>query len=196
MPPTSRESSTRSVSRTGSGAGSSILRRSPRRGPTRWCTALRSFTAAACTWPRVTSAGGSDGRPTWSSASVTSEVYMRFCLRTAGFLLGLGLLLAGPTASAIIPAPPLTLKNALDVCDFILVAKVASLDREKLEVVLAVDEDLKGKAPFRRLHLDLRKGGRPPQKEGHEQLLLKRLARGLPLVLFCNQRVAPKPEAH
>jgi hypothetical protein len=85
-------------------------------------------------------------------------------------------------------------KAGLEVCQFILVAKVKGLDGDRL--VLVVDEDLKGKAPFRELHIDMGKGNRLAEKEGHQQLVRKRLARGLRLVVFCNQRVVEKPVAH
>jgi hypothetical protein len=119
---------------------------------------------------------------------------MRFSARARGLLLAAGLVFVGQSALALIPAPPLSLKNAVEVCDVILVTKVTCLDRKK--VVLGVDEDLKGKAPFRELRIDMTKGNRLAEKGGHRELVLKRLARGLPLVLFCNRRVAEKPEAH
>src|SRR5262249_30333137 len=106
----------------------------------------------------------------------------------------LALFFSGARAASRLSPHRTSSEAGLDGRHYVLVAKVKSLDGNKL--VLVVEQDLKGKAPFRELHIDMGKGNRTAEKEGHQQLLRKRLPRGLPLVVFCNQRVVEEPEAH
>ena len=70
-----------------------------------------------------------------------------------GLVLGLGMLLAAAPAHAFIKQ--LTpLKSFLDESQFILTAKVDGIDPKKPSVVLTAAEDLKDKAPFRRLPIE------------------------------------------
>src|SRR5262249_12393261 len=78
------------------------------------------------------------------------------------------------------------LRDVLEKSTFILVVKVETIDPDRPSVVLEVDEDLKGKAPFRRLPVNL-KGDSEAAKKKDTPNLLKRLAPKLPLVLFFNQ---------
>jgi outer membrane protein assembly factor BamB len=66
---------------------------------------------------------------------------------------------------------------------YIFVAKVEKVDPEKPAAILTADQDLKGKAPFRRLAINL-KGDKEAEKGEHTSKLLKRLAPRLPLVVF------------
>src|SRR5262249_10864280 len=66
------------------------------------------------------------------------------------------------------------------------VAKVDKLVPTAPGVMLTVAEDLKGKAPFRSLAVNL-KGDRDSQKTKDTERLLKRLAPNLPLILFIHQ---------
>ncbi|HXG08932.1 MAG TPA: hypothetical protein VNK04_04015, partial [Gemmataceae bacterium] len=79
------------------------------------------------------------------------------------------------------------LRGILADSQFIFTVKVDALDPDRPSVVLIVDEDLKGKAPFRRLPVNLT-GDQAAQKAKHPAQLLKRLAPKLPLVVFVRQR--------
>jgi outer membrane protein assembly factor BamB len=99
-----------------------------------------------------------------------------------------------PLVGAVITAPT-KLSAFMKEADHILVAKIESLNAEKGTIVLTVDGDLKGKLESRRLNVAIR----PDQdaiKGDHIPQLLKRLAPGLPLVLFItrDKEVAPAKE--
>src|SRR5262249_2267512 len=97
------------------------------------------------------------------------------------FLLGIT-----TTCHAVITAPP-ALQAVLANYPLILVAKVEKIYPEKPAMVLAVAEDLKGKAAFRSLPINL-KGSEEAQKEKHTEILLKRLAPDVPVILFISPR--------
>jgi outer membrane protein assembly factor BamB len=110
----------------------------------------------------------------------------RYLAWAGGLVLGMGLILADRPAQAVIMR--LTpLAEVLSKEDFIFTAKVDSLDPDKPALVLTVDEDLKGKAPFRKLAVSL-KGDSDAEKEKQTPQLLKRLAPNLQLILFANER--------
>ncbi len=69
---------------------------------------------------------------------------------------------------------------------YILTAKIETLDPGKPSMVVIVDEDLKGKVTFRKLPVNLT-GDADAKKLDHLPQLLKRLAPKLPLVLFMSQ---------
>src|SRR5947207_91737 len=92
---------------------------------------------------------------------------------------------ASPAYGVITRLTPL--KDVLAEGQFIFSAKVEKLDPDKPSVVLIVDDDLKGKAPFRRLPINL-KGDSEADKGKHTPQLLKRLALELPVVVFANER--------
>jgi outer membrane protein assembly factor BamB len=75
------------------------------------------------------------------------------------------------------------LKSVLSDAELIFTVKVDALDPDKPSVVFTIDEDLKGKAPFRKMAVNLtgdaeaKKGKQTPQ-------FLKRLAPKLALVIF------------
>lgn len=99
-----------------------------------------------------------------------------------GLVLGIGLvLLAGPAHALI--SRPTPLAGVIRESEYVFVAKVEKIDPNKPSVVLTADEDLKGKAPFRRLAVNL-KGDREADKGEHTPKLLKRLATELPLIVF------------
>ena len=105
----------------------------------------------------------------------------RAFLGTAG-LLALSVLLVGGPARALITSAP-SLKKLLAGVQYVCTAKVEKLDPKRPAMVLAVDGDLKGKLPVRRLALNL-KGDSDAAKYKHTPQLLRRLAKDLPLVLF------------
>jgi outer membrane protein assembly factor BamB len=106
----------------------------------------------------------------------------QFLARAGGLVLGLGLmLLAGPAFAVI--SRPTPLAGVIKESQFIFTAKVDKLAPDKPGVVLVVDEDLKDKAPFRRLPVNLT-GDADAARDGHTAKLLKRLAPKLPLVVF------------
>jgi len=98
----------------------------------------------------------------------------------------LGVLLLAPAAHAVIKAL-MPLRSALGANQFIFIAKVEKLLPERPGMILAVAEDLKGKAPFRSLAVNL-KGDRDSQKDKDTERLLRRLAPELPVVLFVFHR--------
>jgi outer membrane protein assembly factor BamB len=71
------------------------------------------------------------------------------------------------------------LQNLIGDADFIVMAKVSSLDRDKPSLVLTVGDDLKGKPTFTRMPVNL-----VGDKEKHTPQLLERLERDLPVVVF------------
>jgi outer membrane protein assembly factor BamB len=90
------------------------------------------------------------------------------------------------SALAVIEKAP-ALKDVLADAQYIFTVKVDTLDPDKPSVVLLADEDLKNKAPFRRLPVNL-KGDADAEKNKHTPQLLKRLAPKLPLVVFVMSR--------
>jgi outer membrane protein assembly factor BamB len=105
--------------------------------------------------------------------------------RGASFLALAGLLLAASPAGAVITA--LTpLAGVLNENQLICTAVVESVDPEKPGMVLALDEALKGKPPFKKLAVNLT-GDADSQKKQETLLLLKRVAPKVPLLLFINQ---------
>jgi outer membrane protein assembly factor BamB len=110
----------------------------------------------------------------------------RYFARAGGLVLGIVFLLFAPPAQALIMR--LTpLSEVLSQQQLIFTVKVESLDADKLTMVLTVDEELKGKAPFKRLPINL-KGDREAEKDKQVPQLLKRLAVKLPLVVFAEGR--------
>jgi len=107
--------------------------------------------------------------------------------RNRATLLALIALLAfGPASWAVIKV--LTpLRSLLADGQFVIVARVEKLLPDRPAMVLAVADDLKGKAPFRSLPVNLT-GDREGKKTNDTARLLKRLAKDMPVVLFVNQR--------
>jgi outer membrane protein assembly factor BamB len=104
-----------------------------------------------------------------------------------GLVLGVSLaLLAGPAYALI--SRPLPLSHFLAQSEFILTAKVEKIDTtaEKPRFLLTVGDDLKGKAPFRKMGVVLT-GDADAKKYDHTPQLLKRLAPDLPLVVFISK---------
>jgi outer membrane protein assembly factor BamB len=101
-------------------------------------------------------------------------------------VLGIGLVFVGPAQAYVTRLTPLgeVLADKDLLC---FVAKVEKLDPEKLRAVLTVTNDLQGKAPFRRLPVNLT-GDQAAQKDNHVPQLLKRLAPDLPLIVFVTPR--------
>src|ERR1700681_3683811 len=85
------------------------------------------------------------------------------------------------SALAIIEAP-LPLGAIVNDSEFIVIAKVEKVDAAQPQVVLSVQEDLKAKAPFRRLAVHF-KGDDDAKKLDHVPQLLKRLGPDLPVML-------------
>ena len=94
-------------------------------------------------------------------------------------------LLAG-SAQALIDKP-YPLKTVLAESQFVFVAKVDALDSDKPSAVLLITEDLKGKAAFRRLPVNLT-GDADAVKAKQAPQLLKRLAPKLPVIVFATER--------
>src|SRR4051794_10300431 len=107
---------------------------------------------------------------------------LRCAVRAGGLVLAAGLLLAPAEAQALITAPT-PLQGVLDQSQFIFTARVEGVDPARPALLLVAGEDLKGKAPFRKLPVNLT-GDKEAAKHKHTPLLLRRVAPGLPLVLF------------
>jgi outer membrane protein assembly factor BamB len=102
--------------------------------------------------------------------------------RRRGLSLTIGLVLA----LACLPAPAqafieklTNLGDVISQSDLIFLAKVESVDPAKPSTVLTFQQDLKGKSDVRRMPINL-----TGDKEKHTPQLLKRLAPGLPVVVF------------
>ena len=100
----------------------------------------------------------------------------------AGITLGL-LFTSRPAGAVITRLTPL--REILAGETFIFRAKVETLDPSRPAAILTVDEDLKGKAPFRKLPVNLT-GDSEGQKEKHPAQLVRRLACGLPVLVFTS----------
>lgn len=109
----------------------------------------------------------------------------RRVFRAGGPALVLLFLSVTPAAAVITALTPLS--GMIQESQFILTAKVERLDADKQAVVLTLAEDLKDRAPFRKLSVNL-KGDSEAAKHRQTPQLLKRLAPDLPVVLFAAQR--------
>ncbi len=103
----------------------------------------------------------------------------------SGLVLAVGLLLPGAARALITRLTPLS--DVLAESQFIFTARVEALDPDRPGMVLAVDEGLKGKAPFTKMAVSL-KGDAEAAKGKQVPQLLRRVAVKLPLVVFVNQR--------
>ena len=98
----------------------------------------------------------------------------------------LAFLVATPAIFAVIMAL-LPLQTVIRSSQFIVVAKVEKLFPEKPAMLLNVEDDLKGKLPFRKVPVHL-KGDSEANKLNHVPQLLKRLANDLPIILFVEEK--------
>ena len=96
------------------------------------------------------------------------------------------MVIATPALVAVITAL-LPLQDVIRSSQYIVLAKVEKLHSDKPAMVLSVEEDLKGKIPFRKLPVHL-KGDSEAEKLKHVPQLLKRLADDLPIVLFVEDK--------
>ena len=106
--------------------------------------------------------------------------------RWTGLLAVVAALLVVRSVGALIDRP-YPLKTVLAESQLVFVAEVDKLDKDKLTSVFLVEEDLKGKAPFRRLAINL-KGDADAEKGKQTPQLLKRLAPKLPVVVFAAEQ--------
>jgi hypothetical protein len=104
-------------------------------------------------------------------------------MRRAAWAVVAVLLVAAPLPAVITRLTPL--REVLGAEQYIFVAAVESLDRDRPAAVLVVREDLKGKVPFRRLPVSLT-GDAGARQEKQTPQLLGRLAPNLPLVVFAS----------
>ncbi|HTU22847.1 MAG TPA: PQQ-binding-like beta-propeller repeat protein [Gemmataceae bacterium] len=102
-----------------------------------------------------------------------------------GLVVGLALLAASPARALITALTPL--QDVLKQSTFIVSARIESVDAEKPAIVLVVEEDLKGKAPVRKLPI-LLMGDAEAKKKNHVPIILKRVAPKLPILLFILQQ--------
>ena len=104
--------------------------------------------------------------------------------RSVSFLAVASLFVAAPAWAVITALTPLS--GPIKENPFICTAVVESVNPDVPGMVLAVDEVLKGKPPFKKLAVNLT-GDHDSQEKKETPLLLKRVAPKLPLVLFVNQ---------
>lgn len=110
-------------------------------------------------------------RYAWAGGMVLGFVLLHFC---------------SPASYAVITR--LTpLKEVLTAEQFILIAKVESVDPDKPAAIFQVDENLKAKAPFARMPVNL-KGDAEAEKEKHTLSMVKRLAKDLPVIIFASKK--------
>lgn len=110
---------------------------------------------------------------------------MRLTLKRITFVL-LTFMIMTPVVFAVIMTL-LPLQSIIRSSQYIIVAKVDKLYADKPAMLLKVEEDLKGKLPFRKLPVHL-KGDTEADKLNHVPQLRKRLANDLPLVLFIEEK--------
>jgi outer membrane protein assembly factor BamB len=108
-------------------------------------------------------------------------------MRTIGWLLAIALawLAMNPALAVIQRLTPL--KDVLAESQFIFVAKVEALDPGKPSVILKVDDQLKGKATFEKLPINLT-GDSEAKKLDHTSQLLKRLAPKQSVIVFATKQ--------
>jgi outer membrane protein assembly factor BamB len=103
-----------------------------------------------------------------------------------GLALGFALFALSERAHAVIMR--LTpLSELLAGTRWIFVAKIEKIYPDKPALVLSVDQPLKGKPPYGRFPINLA-GDSAARKAGHTEKLRRRLAPGLPVVVFANPR--------
>ena len=101
------------------------------------------------------------------------------------FSLVVGFLVLTPVAFAVIQAV-LPLRDCVKQADYLFIAKVEAYYPDKPAMVLKVEEQLRGKAPFEKIPVNL-KGDAEAEKLQHVPQLLKRLGLDLPLVFFVSK---------
>jgi hypothetical protein len=118
--------------------------------------------------------------------SPTKESLMRRSVWGIVLTFGVALFLTTQTSFALVQRI-YPLKDALALSDLIFVAKVETLDLDKPSAVLTISEQLKGKAGFDRLPINL-KGDSEAKKLDHTPQLLKRLAPKLMIIVFATKQ--------
>lgn len=98
---------------------------------------------------------------------------------------GLSLLLAAPAHAVITRLTPLA--EILSGQQYIFTATVEKVDPEKPGIILNVNEELKGKVPFKRMPVNMT-GDSEAVKEKHPEKLFKRVKPGLPVMVFAGGR--------
>lgn len=119
---------------------------------------------------------------------------LRRCTDFGGVLLALGIVLFGARPATALIDKPLSLKEMLKYTPHVFVAKVEKLiDKEdRINLVLKVSEKLSKEAtPYDTLRVVLDGGSDARGKKGVADLR-KRLAEGLPIVLFVSQQRSKK----
>ena len=95
-------------------------------------------------------------------------------------------LLPASAARAVITAST-PLKQQVDGGHFIFIAKVQEVLPDKPAMVLTRAENLKGEAPFERMPINLT-GDDEAAKGKHTQVILDRVEKDLPILIFANKR--------
>ncbi|MCE9531858.1 MAG: hypothetical protein K8T89_12145 [Planctomycetes bacterium] len=96
-----------------------------------------------------------------------------------------GLLSAASARAVIMVLIPLN--SVVDKEEFIFIARVKEILPDKPAMVLAFDENLKGKAPFERMPVNLT-GDAEAKKDKHTEVLLDRIDKDTPIVIITTKR--------
>src|SRR5205085_1416033 len=99
-----------------------------------------------------------------------------------GLLVCLCFCVTVPRAEALIAAV-MPLQGVIGDSTYIFTVKVDSVDPDKPSMTLVLDEQLKDKAPFKELRVNL-EGDADAKKLKHRDILLKRVAKDVTLVVF------------
>ncbi len=109
----------------------------------------------------------------------------RRAIGAGGLVLAVAMMLAASPAHAlIVRLTPLS--HFLEESQFVFLARVEAVDAARPSMVLTVEKQLKGKAPFARLPINL-KGDNVAAKGKEAPLLLKRVGPKVPVVVFVMQ---------
>lgn len=98
-------------------------------------------------------------------------------LLVVGVVASLCLFVAVPQAVALIQTS-FPLQKFIDESDYLFTATIEKVDPEKPSAIVIVKDQLKGKAPFQRIPINL-----TGDKQKHTPQLLKRIAPDLPLIV-------------
>lgn len=102
-------------------------------------------------------------------------------------MIALALLLLAIPANAYIQAE-ISMKQVFAQTQFIFTAKVEAFDAEKRTAVFTVDEHLKGKVTFQKLHMALAADKETAREYNKPSYLLKRLAAKQTVVFFADAK--------
>jgi outer membrane protein assembly factor BamB len=108
-------------------------------------------------------------------------------LRLAKPIVALLLLISWTAVAQAVIKKLTPLKEVIDVEELIFIAKVDKVDPEKPSTIFTFEENLKGKAPFERLPVNLT-GDAEAKRDNQLKMMLERLAPGRKMVIFASKQ--------